>query len=152
MLRIWIFLNKQTIYLEETTAQRKNQIAERADANLECSHSWKYRHPQQSTYPWEVFSADLFAIFKEIYWGNCTWFNLSRLTVPLIWFREFELDYCYLMTYRFSRKISGREISGVWKLARLVTADWNTGEFQDGAKCRREMWTHYYTKMVCSSF
>ena len=34
MLRIWIFFNKQTIYLEETTAQRKNQIAERAGANL----------------------------------------------------------------------------------------------------------------------
>ena len=33
---------------------------------LERSHSWKYRHPQQSTYPWEVFSADLFAIFKAI--------------------------------------------------------------------------------------
>ena len=152
MLRIWIFFNKQTIYLEETTAQRKNQIAERAGANLGRSHSWKYRHPQQSTYPWEVFSADLFAILKAIYWGNCTWFNLSRLTAPFIWFREFELDYCYLMTYRFSRKISGREIPGVWKLARLVTADWSTGEFQDGAKCRREMWTHYYTKMVCSSF
>ena len=102
MLRIWIFFNKQTIYLEETTTQRNNQIAERACANLERIHSWKYRHPQQSTYPWEVFSADLFAIFKAIYWGNCTWFNLSRLTVPLIWFREFELDYCYLMTYRFS--------------------------------------------------
>ena len=66
MLRIWIFFNKQTIYLEETTAQRKNQIAERAGANLGRSHSWKYRHPQQSTYPWEVFSADLFAIFKAI--------------------------------------------------------------------------------------
>ena len=152
MLRVWISFNKQTIYLKEKTAQRNNQIGERACAKLERIHSWKYRHPQQSTYPWEVFSADLFAIFKAIYWGNCTWFNLSRLTAPFIWFREFELDYCYLMTYRFSRKISGREISGVWKLARLVTADWNTGEFQDGAKCRREMGTHYYTKMVCSSF
>ena len=130
MLRIWIFFNKQTIYLEETTAQRKNQIAERAGANLGRSHSWKYRHPQQSTYPWEVFSADLFAIFKAIYWGNCTWFNLSRLTAPFIWFREFELDYGYLMTYCFSRKISGREIAGVWKLARLVTADWSTWDFQ----------------------
>ena len=99
MLRIWIFFNKQTIYLEETTAQRKNQIAERAGANLGRSHSWKYRHPQQSTYPWEVFSADLFAIFKAIYWGNCTWFNLSRLTAPFIWFRELELDYGYLMNY-----------------------------------------------------
>ena len=134
MLRIWIFFNEQTIYLEETTAQRNNQIAERAGANLRRSHSWKYRHPQQSTYPWEVFSADLFAIFKAIYWGNCTWFNLSRLTTLFIWFREFELDYCYLITYRFSRKISGREIAGVWKLTRLVTADWNTGEFQDGAE------------------
>ena len=143
MLRIWIFFNEQTIYLEETTAQRNNQIAERADANLECSHSWKYRHPQKSAYPWEVFSADLFAIFKAIYWGNCTWINLSRLTAPFIWFRVFESDYCYLMTYRHT---------GVWKLARLVTADWNTGEFQDGAKWRREMGTHYYTKMVCSSF
>ena len=152
MLRVWISFNKQTMYLKMTTAQRNNQIAERACANVERSHSWKYRHPQQSRYPWEVFSADLFAIFKAIYWGNCTWFNLSRLTTLFIWFREFELDYCYLMTYRFSRKISGREISGVWKLARLVTADWNTGEFQDGAKCRREMGTHYYTKMVCSSF
>ena len=70
MLRIWIFFNKQTIYLEETTAQRKNQIAERAGANLERSHSWKYRHPQQSTYPWEVFSADLFAIFKATCWAT----------------------------------------------------------------------------------
>ena len=124
MLRIWIFFNKQTIYLEETTAQRKNQIAERAGANLGRSHSWKYRHPQQSTYPWEVFSVDLFAVFKAIYWGNCMWFNLPRLTAPFIWFREFELDYGYLMTYCFSRKISGREIAGVWKLAKLVTADW----------------------------
>ena len=130
MLRVWISFNKQTMYLKMTTAQRNNQIAERACANVERSHSWKYRHPQQSRYPWEVFSADLFAIFKAIYWGNCTWFNLSRLTTLFIWFREFELDYCYLMTYRFSRKISGREISGVWKLARLVTADWSTGEFQ----------------------
>ena len=79
MQRIWIFFNKQTIYLE-TTTQRNNQIAERAGTNLRRSHSWKYRHPQQSTYPWEVFSADLFAIFKAVYWGNCTWFNLSRLT------------------------------------------------------------------------
>ena len=108
----------------------KTQIAERAGANLGRIHSWNYRHLQQSTYPWEVFSADLFAIFKAIYWGNCTWFNLSRLTTLFIWFREFELDYCYLMTYRFSRKISGRDISRVWKLARLVTADWSTGEFQ----------------------
>ena len=82
-------------------------------------------------------------------WGNTSFRQNWYL---FIWFREFELDYCYLVTYRFSRKIRGREIAGVWKLARLVTADWNTGEFQDGAKCRREMWTHYYTKMVCSSF
>ena len=87
-------------------------------------------HPQQSTYPWEVFSADLFAIFKAIYWGNCTWFNLSRLTVPFICLREFELDYVYLMTYCFFRKISGREIAGVWKLAKLVTAEWSTGDYQ----------------------
>ena len=40
-----------------------------------------------------------------------------------IWFRELELDYGYLMTYCLSRKISGREIAGVWKLATLVTAD-----------------------------
>ena len=130
MLRIWIFFNKQTIYLEETTAQRKNQIAERAGANLGRSHSWKYRHPQQSTYPWEVFSADLLAIFKAIYWGNCTWFNLSRLTAPFIWFRELELDYGYLMNYCLPRRISEREIVGVWKLAMLVTADWSTGEFR----------------------
>ena len=148
MLRIWIFFNKQTIYLEETTAQRKNQIAERAGANLGRSHSWKYRHPQQSTYPWEVFSADLFAIFKAIYWGNCTWFNLSRLTAPFIWFREFELNYGYLMTYCFFQKISGREIAGVWKLSW-----WPLTEvqdiFKDGAKCRRVMWTHHHTEMVC---
>ena len=130
MLRIWIFFNKQTIYLEETTAQRKNQIAERAGANLGRSHSWKYRHPQQSTYPWEVFSADLFAIFKAIYWGNCTWFNLSRLTAPFIWFRELELDHCYLMNYCLPRRISEREIVGVRKLAMLVTADRSTGEFR----------------------
>ena len=36
-----------------------------------------------------------------------------------IWFGELELDYGYLMTYC----LSGREIAGVWKLARLVTAD-----------------------------
>ena len=59
---------------------------------LECNetnhkkpaHSWKYRHQQQSTYSWEVSSADLFAIFKAIYWGNCMWFNLPRLTAPFI--------------------------------------------------------------------
>ena len=130
MLRIWIFFNKQTIYFEETTAQRKNQIAERAGTNLGRIHSWNSRHPQQSTYPWEVFSADLFAIFKAIYWGNCTWFNLSRLTAPFIWFRELELDYGYLMNYCLSRRISEREIVGVWKPAMLVTADWSTGEFR----------------------
>ena len=130
MLRIWIFFNKQTIYLEETTAQRKNQIAERAGTNLGRIHSLNSRHPQQSTYPWEVFSADLFAIFKAIYWGNCTWFNLSRLTAPFIWFRELELDYGYLMNYCLPRRISEREIVGVWKLAMFVTADWSTGEFR----------------------
>ena len=46
-----------------------------------------------------------------------------RLTAPFVWFREFELNYGYLMTYCFFRKISGREIAGVWKLAKLVTAD-----------------------------
>ena len=130
MLRIWIFFNKQTIYLEETTAQRKNQIAERAGTNLGRIHSWNSRHPQQSTYPWEVFSADLFAIFKAIYWGNCKWFNLSHLTAPFIWFRELELDYGYLMNYCLPRRISEREIVGVRKLAMLVTADWSTGEFR----------------------
>ena len=34
------------------------------------------------------------------------------------------------MTYSLSRKISGREIAGVWKLARLVTADWSIEESQ----------------------
>ena len=29
-----------------------------------------------------------------------------------------------------SQKISGREIAGVWKLARLVTADWSIEDFQ----------------------
>ena len=29
-----------------------------------------------------------------------------------------------------SQKISGREIAGVWKLARLVTADWSIGDSQ----------------------
>ena len=67
---------------------------------------------------------------KAIYWGNCTWFNLPRLTVPFVWFCEFELDYGYLVTPYLSQKISGREIVGVWKLARLVTADWNTRDFQ----------------------
>ena len=46
-----------------------------------------------------------------------------RLTAPFVWFREFELNYGYLMTYCFFRKISGREIAGVWKLTKLVTAD-----------------------------
>ena len=55
---------------------------------------------------------------------------LHRLTAPLTWFREFELNYGYLITYRLSRKISGREITWVWKLAKLVTADWSTGDFQ----------------------
>ena len=61
--------------------------------------------------------------FQSNLLGNCTWLNLPRLTAPFIWFRELELNYVYLMTYCFSRKISGREIAGVWKLARLVTAD-----------------------------
>ena len=38
------------------------------------------------------------------------------------------------MNYCFSRKISGGEIAGVWKLAGLVTAQ---EIFKDGAKCRR---------------
>ena len=121
MLRIWIFFNKQTIYLEETTAQRKNQIAERAGANLGRSHSWKYRHPQQSTYPWEVFSADLFAIFKAIYWGNCTWFNLSRLTAPFIWFRQLELDYGYLMNYCLPRSLEASYVGNRWLKHRRVS-------------------------------
>ena len=99
--------------------------------SVEQAHSVMEKwHPQQSTNPWEVFSADLFAIFKAIYWGNCTWFNLSRLTAPFIWFRELELDYGYLMNYCLSRRISEREIVGVWKPAMLVTADWSTGEFR----------------------
>ena len=110
MLRIWIFFNKQAIYLEETTTQRNNQIAERACANLERIHSWKYRHPQQSTHPWEVFSVDLFAVFKAIYWGNCTWFNLPRLTAPFIWFHELQLDYFYIWTYCLSRKRNSRSL------------------------------------------
>ena len=61
--------------------------------------------------------------FQSNLLGNCTWLNLPRFTAPFIWFRELELNYVYLMTYCFSRKISGREIAGVWKLARLVTAD-----------------------------
>ena len=105
---------------------------DRRTSGRECrAHSFMEKwHPQQSTYPWEVFSADLFAIFKAIYLGNCTWFNLSRLTAPFIWFRELELDYGYLMNYCLSRRISEREIVGVWKLAMLVTADWSTGEFR----------------------
>ena len=43
-----------------------------------------------------------------------------------IWFCELELDYGYLMTYC----LSGKEIAGVWKLARLVTADRSIGDFQ----------------------
>ena len=103
---------------------------------------------QQSTYPWEVFFADLFAIFKAIYRGNCMWFNLPRLTAPFIWFREFELNCGYLMTYCLFRKISGREIAGVWKLSW-----WPLTEvqdiFKDGAKCRRVIRSHHYTEMVC---
>ena len=38
MLRIWIFFNKQSIYLEETTAKRNKQIAERACMNLQRIH------------------------------------------------------------------------------------------------------------------
>ena len=45
----------------------------------------KISTPQQSTYPWEVFSEDLFAIFQAIHRGNCTWFNLPRLKAPFIW-------------------------------------------------------------------
>ena len=47
-------------------------------------------------------------------------------------FREFELDYGYLRLSkdRLSWKISGREMSRVWKLAKLVTADCSTREFQ----------------------
>ena len=41
-------------------------------------------------------------------------------TAPFVWFREFELDYGYLVTPYLSQKISGREVVGVWKLARLV--------------------------------
>ena len=70
-----------------------------------------------------MFSADLFAIFQSNLLGNCTWFNLHRLTAPFVWFREFELDYGYLVTPYLSQKISGREVVGVWKLAKLVTAD-----------------------------
>ena len=45
--------------------------------------------------------------------------------VPWIWIRLW-LSYDLL----FFRKISGREIAGVWKLAKLVTADWSTGDYQ----------------------
>ena len=51
MRRIWIFFNKQTIYLEEMTAQRKNQIAERAGTNLGRINSWNSRHPHRVRTP-----------------------------------------------------------------------------------------------------
>ena len=143
MLRVWISFNKQTIYLKEKTAQRNNQITERAGANLERIHSWKYRHSQQSAYPWEVFSADLCAIFKAIWRGNCKRFNLPRLTAPCNWFREFELNCGYLTTHCLSRKISGREIAGVWKLTKLVTADWSTGHFQRWREMSQRQATKY---------
>ena len=70
-----------------------------------------------------MFSADLFAIFQSNLLGQLHVVQPPRLTVPFVWFREFELDYGYLVTPYLSQKISGREIVGVWKLARLVTAD-----------------------------
>ena len=44
--------------------------------------------------------------------------------LPWIWIRLWLSYWC------LSQKISGREIAGVWKLARLVTADWSIEDFQ----------------------
>ena len=70
----------------------RTQIAERAGANLGRIHSWKYRHLQQSTYPWEVFSADLFAIFQSNLLGQLHVVQPpssdgSFRVVPRIWIR-----------------------------------------------------------------
>ena len=75
--------------MNKTYTSRRRQRNERTKSQNELAWIYsafmKISTPQQSTYPWEVFSEDLFAIFQAIYWGNCTWFNLPRLKAPFIW-------------------------------------------------------------------
>ena len=129
MLRIWIFFNKQTIYLEETTAQRKNPNR-RTSGRESRAHSFMEISTSKTEYvPLRSVLRRSNCHFRSNLLGK-PWFNRPRLTAPFIWFLDFQLDYGYLMTYCFSQKTSGREIAGVWKLARLVTADLSTWDFQ----------------------
>ena len=131
MLRIWIFFNKQTTYLEETTAERNNQERERKSVRESRAHSFLKISTSTTEYvPLGRVLRESIRHFQSSLSGNCEWFKLSRLTASFIWFREFELDYDYLMICCLSQKISGREIAGVWKLARLVTAYWSIADFQ----------------------
>ena len=136
MLRIWIFFN-QSIYLEETTVQRNKPQETKSQNKL----AWIY-----SAFMKISTSTTEYVLLRSVLRGSICHFQsnlLSQLHViqppssdssfykrNSIWFGELALDYGYLLTYCLSRKISGREIAGVWKLARLVTADWSTGDFQ----------------------
>ena len=136
MLRIWIFFN-QSIYLEETTVQRNKPQETKSQNKL----AWIY-----SAFMKISTSTTEYVLLRSVLRGSICHFQRNLLgqlhviqpsssdssfhTRNSIWFCELELDYGYLMTYCLSRKISEREIAGVWKLATLVTADWSTGDFQ----------------------
>ena len=132
-LQIWIFFSKQSIYLAETTVQRNKPQETKSQNKL----AWIYSaFVKVSTLTTE------YVLLRSVLRGSICHFqsNLLRQLHVMqppssdssfykrnsIWFGELELDYGYLMTYC----LSGREIAGVWKLAKLVTADWSTGDFQ----------------------
>ena len=135
--QIWIFFSKQSIHLEETTVQRNKPQETKSQNKL----AWIY-----SAFVKISTSTTEYVLLRSVLRGSICHFQsnlLSQLHViqppssdssfykrNSIWFGELALDYGYLLTYCLSRKISGREIAGVWKLARLVTADWSTGDFQ----------------------
>ena len=136
-LRIWIFFSKQSIYLEETTVQR-NKPQETKSQN---KFAWIYSafvKISTSTTEYELLRSVLRG--SICHFQSNLWRQLHVIQPPSsdssfykrnsVWFRELELDYGYFITCCLPRKISGREIAGVWKLARLVTADWSMGDFQ----------------------
>ena len=136
MLRICIFFN-QSIYLEETTVQRNKPQETKSQNKL----AWIY-----SAFMKISTSTTEYVLLRSVLRGSICHFQRNLLgatacdSTSLVWqllsyeelylVHQLELDYSYLMTYCLSRKISGREIGGVWKLATLVTADWSTGDFQ----------------------
>ena len=134
MLWIWIFFN-QSIYLEETTVQRNKPQETKSQNKL----AWIYIHenidinnrvrtsekcPPRIYLPFSKESVGATACDST----SLVWQLLSYEELYLVPRTRIRLRLSHDLC--LSRKISGREIAGVWKLATLVTADWSTGDFQ----------------------